>query len=55
MIITYLVRFAALLSVIGLIFQWPDKELSTRMMEVIMIIIWAQMEYSSRKNSDKGE
>lgn len=49
MVITYLVRFAALLSVIGLIFQWPDKETTTRVMEVVMLIIWAQMEYSAYK------
>ncbi len=52
MLITWLVRFAALLSVIGLIFKWPDKELTTRAMEVVMLVIWIQMEYSGYKRKD---
>lgn len=54
MISTWLVRLAALLSIIGLIFQWPDKELTTRAMEVVMLVIWLQMEYSNYK-SNKGD
>lgn len=49
MVVTWLVRVAALISLIGFIFQWPDKEMSTRLMEVVMIAIWAQMEYSAYK------
>lgn len=55
MISTWLVRLAALLSIIGLIFQWPDKELTTRAMEVVMLVIWIQMEYSGRRKSGNGE
>ncbi len=49
MVVTWIVRLAALVSLIGFIFQWPDKGMSLRIMEVIMIAIWAQMEYSAYK------
>lgn len=51
--IVFIVRFAALLSFFGLIFEFWKGDTALLLGEICMIAIWAQMEYS--KLSKRGK
>lgn len=52
MLKTNLVRFCALLSAVGIIFPWHGKGAFALIVEIAMICLWAQMEYSGYKRKD---
>lgn len=43
--INYLVRFAALISAYGLITGFRPGDTNLKIMEIFMLLIWAQMDY----------
>lgn len=47
--IVFIVRFAALLSAIGLAYGFAKGDNGLLVAEIVMIAIWAQMEYSNYK------
>lgn len=55
MLTKFIVRFAALLSLIGLIMGYRYDDSLLKIAEILMLIIWVQMDYKQIKSLFKQE